>query len=177
VTCSRAGRVRLPGRPRCLANSRPDGIFKSNVHRASNSSGAERYSIPLFFGTDYDVRLEVGLPSRAGCQIRLLKFLLDGTANPVVRVKGTADAVRSYHGGRVRQSKGGGDLWAQVRYVDRTAFENEVPSLFLTPAAGSSYLTDMYIQPPAKWLLVASITARSLPLGATLSPARDCCLG
>jgi hypothetical protein len=63
-----------------------------------------------------------------------------------MRVKGTADAVRSYYGGRVRQSKGGGDLWAQVRYVDRTAFENEVPSLFLTPAAGSSYLTDMYIQ-------------------------------
>ncbi|EPQ54847.1 Clavaminate synthase-like protein, partial [Gloeophyllum trabeum ATCC 11539] len=33
-------------------------IFKSTVHRAANRSGAERYSIPLFFGTDYDVRLE-----------------------------------------------------------------------------------------------------------------------
>ncbi|TFK48795.1 Clavaminate synthase-like protein [Heliocybe sulcata] len=33
-------------------------IFKSTVHRAANKSGAERYSIPLFFGTDYDVRLE-----------------------------------------------------------------------------------------------------------------------
>ena len=36
-----------------------DDVFKSTVHRAANRSGAERYSIPLFFGTDYDVRLEV----------------------------------------------------------------------------------------------------------------------
>ena len=36
-----------------------DDVFKSTVHRAINRSGAERYSIPLFFGTDYDVRLEV----------------------------------------------------------------------------------------------------------------------
>lgn len=35
-----------------------NGIFQSNVHRAINTSGAERYSIPLFFGTDYDVLLE-----------------------------------------------------------------------------------------------------------------------
>ncbi|KAH9972006.1 2OG-Fe-II oxygenase [Lactifluus volemus] len=33
-------------------------VFKSTVHRAANRSGAERYSIPLFFGTDYDVLLE-----------------------------------------------------------------------------------------------------------------------
>ncbi|KAF5360410.1 hypothetical protein D9756_004930 [Leucocoprinus leucothites] len=33
-------------------------IFKSNVHRAINRSGVERYSIPLFFGTDYNVRLD-----------------------------------------------------------------------------------------------------------------------
>ncbi|KAJ7268054.1 Clavaminate synthase-like protein, partial [Mycena rebaudengoi] len=33
-------------------------IFRSTVHRAINSSGRWRYSIPLFFGTDYDVRLE-----------------------------------------------------------------------------------------------------------------------
>ncbi|CEL56308.1 hypothetical protein RSOLAG1IB_07724 [Rhizoctonia solani AG-1 IB] len=37
-------------------------IFKSTVHRAINRSGVRRYSIPLFFGTDYDVKLEV-LPS------------------------------------------------------------------------------------------------------------------
>jgi isopenicillin N synthase-like dioxygenase len=36
-----------------------DDIFKSTVHRAINKSGIERYSIPLFFGTDYDVKLEV----------------------------------------------------------------------------------------------------------------------
>ncbi|KAL4259739.1 iron/ascorbate-dependent oxidoreductase family protein [Pleurotus pulmonarius] len=33
-------------------------VFKSTVHRAINKSGKERYSIPLFFGTDYHVRLE-----------------------------------------------------------------------------------------------------------------------
>lgn len=36
-----------------------DDVFKSTVHRAVNRSGVRRYSIPLFFGTDYDVRLEV----------------------------------------------------------------------------------------------------------------------
>ncbi|KAF9485812.1 Clavaminate synthase-like protein [Pholiota conissans] len=33
-------------------------IFKSTLHRVINRSGLERYSIPLFFGTDYDVPLE-----------------------------------------------------------------------------------------------------------------------
>ncbi|KAF8226020.1 Clavaminate synthase-like protein, partial [Tricholoma matsutake] len=33
-------------------------VFKSTIHRAINYSGRERYSIPLFFGTDYDVLLE-----------------------------------------------------------------------------------------------------------------------
>jgi len=33
-------------------------VFKSTVHRAANRSGGRRYSIPLFFGTDYDVLLE-----------------------------------------------------------------------------------------------------------------------
>ncbi|CAL1713681.1 unnamed protein product [Somion occarium] len=33
-------------------------VFKSTVHRAVNRTGVRRYSIPLFFGTDYDVRLE-----------------------------------------------------------------------------------------------------------------------
>lgn len=37
----------------------PDDVFKSTVHRAVNRSGVRRYSIPLFFGTDYDVKLEV----------------------------------------------------------------------------------------------------------------------
>ncbi|KAI0365343.1 Clavaminate synthase-like protein [Pilatotrama ljubarskyi] len=33
-------------------------VFKSTVHRVINRSGVRRYSIPLFFGTDYDVKLE-----------------------------------------------------------------------------------------------------------------------
>ncbi|KAJ7062361.1 2OG-Fe-II oxygenase [Mycena amicta] len=37
-------------------------VFKSTVHRVTNRSGLERYSMPLFFGTDYDVLLEP-LPS------------------------------------------------------------------------------------------------------------------
>jgi len=37
-------------------------VFQSTVHRAVNRSGVERYSIPLFFGTDYDVELNP-LPS------------------------------------------------------------------------------------------------------------------
>ncbi|KAL1666184.1 hypothetical protein GGF50DRAFT_113432 [Schizophyllum commune] len=33
-------------------------VFKSTVHRAINRNGVDRYAIPLFFGTDYDVKLE-----------------------------------------------------------------------------------------------------------------------
>ncbi|KAG7088871.1 hypothetical protein E1B28_012822 [Marasmius oreades] len=33
-------------------------IFKSTVHRVINRSGRRRFSTPLFFGTDYGVRLE-----------------------------------------------------------------------------------------------------------------------
>ncbi|KAN0087661.1 hypothetical protein V8E55_006282 [Tylopilus felleus] len=33
-------------------------VFKSTLHRAINATGQERYSIPAFFGVDYDVKLE-----------------------------------------------------------------------------------------------------------------------
>ena len=48
-----------------------DDVFKSTVHRAINRTSVERYSIPLFFGTDYDVLLEVRVPPIASSLFEL----------------------------------------------------------------------------------------------------------
>lgn len=51
--------VVIPNRSGGYLNFTLDDIFKSTMHRAVNRTGVERYSIPLFFGSDYDVKLEV----------------------------------------------------------------------------------------------------------------------
>lgn len=67
MTNLRAGRVRSAlldhhsRRCRTEHTHTTDDVFKSTVHRAVNRSGVARYSIPLFFGTDYDVPLEVSM--------------------------------------------------------------------------------------------------------------------
>jgi isopenicillin N synthase-like dioxygenase len=33
--------------------------FKSTIHKVTNLSGEERYSIPFFFGVDYDATVSV----------------------------------------------------------------------------------------------------------------------
>lgn len=65
-----------------------DDVFKSTVHRAINRSGVERYSLPLFFGTDYDVELVVSTYS-AGPETRWLNHSYDALiANPIVCLRG-----------------------------------------------------------------------------------------
>ena len=48
-----------------------DDIFKSTFHRAVNSNSVDRYAIPLFFGTDYNVKLEVGFRAHYSGALRL----------------------------------------------------------------------------------------------------------
>ena len=42
-----------------MLHNAADDIFRSTVHRATSNTGVPRYSVPLFFGTDYHVPIEV----------------------------------------------------------------------------------------------------------------------
>jgi hypothetical protein len=53
------------------------------MHRAINYSGRERYSIPLFFGTDYDVLLEVRIPYSGW--VPLIQYCLKADINLCLR--------------------------------------------------------------------------------------------
>ena len=77
-----------------------DDIFKATMHRAVNRSGVRRYSIPLFFGTDYNVKLEVWLSSHS-----LATHLLPWThaAHTELYLRRSPAAVRSNHSWRVCQ--------------------------------------------------------------------------
>lgn len=40
-------------------DNRSNKKFKSTIHRVANLSGKERYSVPFFFGVDYDTTVSV----------------------------------------------------------------------------------------------------------------------
>ena len=86
------------------------------MHRAINRSGVRRYSIPLFFGTDYDVKLEVRVSS---CSARCVEVDVGaagaGPANPELCVARPSVQIR----GRDRRGLRKGAPQGGVRALKR----------------------------------------------------------
>ena len=82
----------------------PDDVFKSTVHRAINRSGVERYSMPLFFGTDYDVELVVSISSSPKMW-RSNRAKIAVIAHPIVCLRGYTGKISGRHSWRSCQRK------------------------------------------------------------------------
>lgn len=101
-------------------NDRPvdtftDDVFKSTVHRAINRSGKERYSIPLFFGTDYHVRLEVRTFAFI-MFLELIVIMVDISAADIkLRVARSPKSLRSRYCGRVCQIEARSYIWSLLK--------------------------------------------------------------